>query len=119
MPYAIRRTISTDEQTRLGAVSPLLAHLLFHRGIEDAKSADRFLNPDYERDTHDPFLLKDAEKSAGRIIQAMRDGERIAIYSDYDADGIPGAAIFNDFSAGSASRTSLSIYRTATMRDSA
>ncbi len=60
-------------------------------------AAKRFLSPDYIRDTHDPFLLKDAEKSAERIIQAIKRDERIAIYSDYDADGIPGAVIWNDF----------------------
>jgi single-stranded-DNA-specific exonuclease len=75
----------------------IVAHLLFHRGIEQPTVAERFIVPDYERDTHDPFLLKDAEKAAGRIIRAVQSNERIAVYSDYDADGIPAAAIFNDF----------------------
>lgn len=74
-----------------------MSHLLFHRGIFDTEAALKFLNPDYDRDIHDPFLLKDAEKAAERVIQAIRTGERTAIYADYDADGIPGAAIFNDF----------------------
>jgi single-stranded-DNA-specific exonuclease len=96
MNYSIRRQLSNEEQTKLAAFSPLLAHLLFHRGISDNESAKKFLEPDYDRDTHDPFLLKDADKAAGRIIQAMQSNEKIAIYSDYDADGIPGAVIFND-----------------------
>ena len=78
-------------------MSDILAHLLFYRGIEQNDQARIFLSPDYERDTHDPFLLKDAEKSAARFIQGVKNNERIAIYSDYDADGIPGAAMFYDF----------------------
>jgi len=97
MPYSIRRPLSTDELSTLGSFSPLLSHLLYHRGISDAESAGKFVAPDYVRDTHDPFLLKDAEKAAGRIIQAIENNERIAIYSDYDADGIPAAVIWNDF----------------------
>ena len=63
----------------------------------DKETAERFITPDYDRDSHDPFLLKDAEKSAERILKAINDNERIAIYSDYDADGIPGAALWHDF----------------------
>jgi len=97
MPYAIRRQLSNDEQVKLAGFSPLLAHLLHHRGLTDSDTAQKFLTPDYIRDTHDPFLLKDAEKAAARIIQAIQNDERIAIYADYDADGIPGAVIWSDF----------------------
>ncbi|MDD5165295.1 MAG: single-stranded-DNA-specific exonuclease RecJ [Candidatus Pacebacteria bacterium] len=97
MPYAIRRSITNDEQTKLAAFSPVLSHILFHRGFTDAADAQAFILPDYDLHTHDPFLLKDAEKSALRIITAIQKDERIAVYSDYDADGIPGAVIWNDF----------------------
>ena len=97
MPYNIRRAITNDEQSKLAVFSPILAHLLMHRGFTDEESARTFLFPDYDMHTHDPFLLKDAEKSAERIIKAIQNNERIAIYSDYDADGIPGAVIWHDF----------------------
>jgi single-stranded-DNA-specific exonuclease len=95
--YSIRRSLSNEEQAKLAGFSPLLAHLMYHRGLKDVETANRFLYPDYVRDIHDPFLLKDAEKSAGRIIKAIENGEHIVIYADYDADGIPGAVIWNDF----------------------
>jgi single-stranded-DNA-specific exonuclease len=95
--YAKRRALTADEKDALSGHSDLLAHLLFHRGLADRASAERFLNPDYERDTNDPLLLKDADKAADRIIKAIKNGEKIAIYADYDADGIPGAAMFHDF----------------------
>jgi single-stranded-DNA-specific exonuclease len=97
MPYTIRCPLSNEEQAELAGFSPLLAHLLHHRGLTDKETAQKFLSPDYVRDTHDPFLLKDAEKAAERIIKAIQNNERIAIYADYDADGIPGAVIWNDF----------------------
>ena len=94
--YSIRRQLSNEEQAKLVEYSPLLAHLLFYRGILNREAAEKFLNPDYARDMHNPFLLKDAEKAAERIIQAVKNNERIAIYSDFAADGIPGAVIFHD-----------------------
>ncbi len=42
-------------------------------------------------------MLKDAEKAADRIISAIKNDEKIAIYADYDADGIPGASMWADF----------------------
>ncbi|OHA31127.1 MAG: single-stranded-DNA-specific exonuclease RecJ [Candidatus Taylorbacteria bacterium RIFCSPLOWO2_01_FULL_44_26] len=97
MNYDIKRSLTVTERNQFGGISDLMAHLLFHRGIVDSISAEKFLKPDYERDIHDPFLLKDAGKAADRIIQAIKDRQKIAIYADYDADGIPGAAMFNDF----------------------
>ncbi|MEK7609964.1 MAG: single-stranded-DNA-specific exonuclease RecJ [Patescibacteria group bacterium] len=97
MAYTIRRKLNVGERNKIGGISDLTAHLLFHRGIIEVEDAKKFIAPDYNRDIHDPFLLKDAEKSAGRIIEAIKNNEKIAIYSDYDADGIPGATIWNDF----------------------
>lgn len=107
MEYNIRKPLNEKEKAEFPALSPLLAQLLTARGIKNAKEAEKFLNPDYDRDTHDPFLLKDAEKAATRIIASIKgnatddsggaNGQKIAIYADYDADGIPGAALFHDF----------------------
>src|SRR3989344_4734444 len=77
--------------------SPLLRTLLENRGIKTAEEAERFLNPDYTRDLHDPFLLPDMEKAVVRIFEAVEAREKIAIYADYDCDGLPAAAIMHDF----------------------
>ncbi|MCX6715749.1 MAG: single-stranded-DNA-specific exonuclease RecJ [Candidatus Taylorbacteria bacterium] len=94
--YSTRRPLEPREKDAFPGYSDLLAHLLFHRGITDAKSAAQFIQPDYVRDTHNPSLLKDADKASARIIEAIEKGQKIAIYSDYDCDGIPGAAMFHD-----------------------
>ena len=95
--YQIRRVLNEKERTGLIKYDNLLSHLLFHRGITDINNAETFLSPNYDLGVHDPFLLKDAKKAGKRIVKAVENNEKIAIYSDYDADGIPGAGIMNDF----------------------
>ena len=94
--YTKRRPLTTAEKDALPGYSDILAQLMFHRGLSDKAAAEKFLAPDYERDTYDPSLFKDADKAAARIILAIETHEKIAVYADYDADGIPGAAMFKD-----------------------
>lgn len=69
--------------------------LLKARGIGEGDK-EIFLNPDYSR-LYDPLLLPDMEKARDRIIKAIKNTEHICVYSDYDADGIPGAVVLSDF----------------------
>ncbi len=75
-------------------VSPelLLEALLTRRGI-GAHERERFLHPSYERDVLDPFLFSQMQRAVERILTAITQGEKIAIFGDYDADGVPGTAI--------------------------
>lgn len=95
--YRVRENIPENIDNLFQAHSPLVRSLLFARGIRDLESANAFLNPDYEKHLHDPFLLKDMEKVVKRILKAIKVGERIGIFSDYDADGIPGGVALHDF----------------------
>ncbi|MCD6377618.1 MAG: single-stranded-DNA-specific exonuclease RecJ [Planctomycetes bacterium] len=72
--------------------SPLLAQILYNRGINDIESAKAFLNPRLTN-LHPPELLPGIEPAVNRIIQAIHKGEKICIYGDYDADGITAVAI--------------------------
>lgn len=74
----------------------LLRALLEKRGITTEKDIETFLNPSYEKDLHDPFLMRDMERACVRIFEAMEAKEKIVIYADYDCDGIPGAVVLND-----------------------
>src|ERR1035437_308982 len=78
------------------ANSELLSKLLEKRGIKNDEQIEFFLNPNYERDFHDAFLMRDMEKACVRIFEAIEAKEKMVIYADYDCDGIPGAVILND-----------------------
>lgn len=95
--YAVRPAISDDARGALGAYPDLLANMLYHRGLTDGATAERFLNPDYERDTHDPFLLKGIDRAVERMLAAFDGEEKTVIYSDYDTDGIPAGVALHDF----------------------
>lgn len=75
----------------------VIDQLLFNRGIiKDAKEEEKklkFFKPNFDEDLHDPFLMKNLEKAVLRIKEAKEKGETIGIFADYDADGIPGAAL--------------------------
>ena len=94
MKYILKKEERSEDLSHL---DPLLHTLLINRGIRERNIADHFLSPDYERDVHNPYLMKDMEKAVSRILKAIDEKEKIVIYSDYDADGIPGAVILYDF----------------------
>jgi single-stranded-DNA-specific exonuclease len=75
----------------------LVEQLLYNREVKTEKEKEIFLNPDFAKHLHDPFLLPDMKKAVKRILSAILNGERIGIWSDYDADGIPGGALLHDF----------------------
>ncbi len=72
--------------------SPLTARLLCVRGIANAADAGVFLDPKLSQ-LHDPSLIPDLDVAAERVVAALRAGERIVIYGDYDVDGVTATAI--------------------------
>ena len=68
-------------------ISPLVTGILLERGFNDAESMRQFLYGS-PQPFHDPFLLKDMERTAARIEDAVAGREQITVYGDYDVDGI-------------------------------
>lgn len=95
--YEIRENIPESVSKKLSKYPELIQKLLYYRGIEDLESAEKFFNPDYDRDMHDPFLMPNMEQAVDRILLAIKENQRITIYSDYDADGIPASVALHDF----------------------
>lgn len=77
-------------------VSPLVAQLLVNRGITTAEQALGFLNPSLQ-DLYDPFLLGDMEAATNRLATALENKERIAVFGDYDVDGITSTSLLTLF----------------------
>ncbi len=73
-------------------VSVTLADVLHRRGLSDLEGARRFLDPRLS-DLSDPEPMADRALAADRLSHAVRKGERIAVFGDYDCDGITSSAI--------------------------
>jgi single-stranded-DNA-specific exonuclease len=95
MKYALRENIAS-KPAEFSAFSDTVSSLLLSRGVSTLEDAQAFLSPDYDKHVHDPFLMKDMDRAVDRVYRAMKEGEKIVIYSDYDADGIPGGVILHD-----------------------
>lgn len=80
---------------RIKDVPPLMAQLLYNRGITDPTQVEPFLAAD-ERLLADPLLLPDMEKAVARIRRALDSAESIVIYGDFDADGITATAVLTE-----------------------
>ncbi len=81
------------EGIREGGAPPLVERVLAARGLS-GESALSFCDPRLTQ-LHDPSLLPGLERAAERIIRALRAGERIVIYGDYDVDGVTAASILH------------------------
>jgi single-stranded-DNA-specific exonuclease len=71
----------------ISGFSPLIVQLLYNRGISRPEEFQSFLTSDKSL-TDNPFLLPDMHQAVARVYQALLSGENIAIYGDFDADGI-------------------------------
>ena len=74
----------------------LVAAVLSARGIETPEQAAAFLERE-DKLTISPFLMRNMDKAAARVQQAIANGERIAVFGDYDVDGITATCILVDY----------------------
>ena len=74
----------------------LVSAVLASRGIDTAEEAAAFLEHE-QRLTYSPFLMADMDKAVERVQQALTNGERIAVFGDYDVDGITATCILVDY----------------------
>jgi len=94
--YKEKQSVPETEREMFRRFSDTLAHLFYHRGMKTLEDAETFLSPSYEN-TFDPYKLVGMERAVELIVDAIKENKKICIFSDYDADGIPGGAVFHDF----------------------
>ena len=92
----ILQDFSEQAESDNSKIHPLVAKILRSRGILQEDDIEKFIFPEYERDTGDPFLFAHMEKAVVRIDQAHKNKESVAIFGDYDADGITASAILKE-----------------------
>ena len=77
-------------------IDPVLSKLLVQRGIGSFQEARAFFRPSLDN-LHDPFLMKDMDKAVDRVGAAVKSGEKILVYGDYDVDGTTAVSLVYSF----------------------
>jgi len=83
-------------QKDLNNLPEALARALVLRGIDTFEKAKHFFRPSLDA-LYDPFLMQDMDAAADRLAQAVRQGERVVVYGDYDVDGTTSTALMMHF----------------------
>ncbi len=83
-----------DHIAFLAKIPAIIVQLLYNRGMQTPEAVEIFLEPRPE--LGNPFKIKDMEKAVTRLRQAIRSDEPIAIYGDFDADGVTATAVLSD-----------------------
>jgi len=89
--WLVREPLSPVVDEALLVYPPLFRQVLYNRGVNDPETARTYLEAG-GLDTS-PFLLKDMSKAVERILYAIRCAEKIAVYGDYDVDGVTATAL--------------------------
>lgn len=82
---------SREDERRLCeqlGVSSLVARVLCARGVSSVREASEFLNPSLDRDWADPLDIPGMQEAVDRVVQALENHERIAVFGDFDVDGM-------------------------------
>lgn len=87
-PVAPTAFIQTIEGT-----SPIIAQLLWNRGLRTKEEVEDFLQPNWEKHIHDGAQFRHMKAAVGRVFRALEQRERVTVHGDYDADGVTGSTI--------------------------
>lgn len=85
-------TIEDEFEVELKDYNPLLRQLLYNRGIRSVSDAKLFLRPSIDQ-LEDPLSMFDVESAASAIEEVIKQGKRIFVHGDFDADGICATSI--------------------------
>ncbi|WP_315122317.1 single-stranded-DNA-specific exonuclease RecJ [uncultured Clostridium sp.] len=85
-------SIDIDELYEITNIDKIVLTILINRGIKTPYDIDRFINASL-KELYDPFLMKDMDKGVDIIKRGIEKGKKIAVYGDYDADGVTSTVI--------------------------
>ena len=91
-PWRVAQPTNPADAKALGDLPPLIADLLYHRGLRTAAEVREFLDVS-ESLLEDPESLPDVGLAVERLEAARDRGELVAVYGDFDADGVTGTAL--------------------------
>lgn len=84
------------ELSRTLKIAPLVARVMASHGIASVEEGRRFLTPSLDRDWADPLAIPGMAAVADRVCRAVRDGEAIAVFGDFDVDGITSTCLLTE-----------------------
>ncbi|MBF8285578.1 MAG: recJ [Anaerolineales bacterium] len=90
--WIVAPPLTETARAALADYPPVVAQLLFNRGLADAEAARLFFAGEMAQ-SDDPLLLTGLPEAVERLQRAVRAGERIAVYGDYDTDGVTATAL--------------------------
>ena len=92
--WRIANPIPAAIAEELSSYSPVLQQLLYNRNIFTSQDAQDFLHPGME--SPDPFQMLDMEKATDCLLASIREQQTIAVYGDYDADGVTATVLLTE-----------------------
>lgn len=93
--WQVAEPISQDVLGSFPEIDPVLLQLLWNRNVRTQEAVDEYLNPDWSQDVHDPYLFRDMTKAVERIYDCIGAKQKLAIFGDYDADGVTATVILS------------------------
>ncbi len=90
--WKLKPTVPEEIRQRYPEFHPLVAQLLYNRGLVEEPDVERFMASEYGNQ-HDSFIFRDMVKACERIWEAIFNEEKICIYGDYDADAVTANAV--------------------------
>lgn len=91
--WTLEEPISPEADQALSSFPPFFRQILFNRGVKNLDEAYSYLNGLVPPGSDDPFQLVGMDATVERLLWAVKHGEQIAVYGDYDVDGVTATAL--------------------------
>ena len=101
--WAVARPLPAEADQALQGYHPVFRQILYNRGFQNHEAARRYLQA-LPPDGSDPMSMLGVSEAVDRIRYAIQDGQEIAIYGDYDADGVTATALLSQALGGLGAR---------------
>jgi single-stranded-DNA-specific exonuclease len=97
--FASLNTLAVDELARKLGIPGIIAKFLYQRGISTPEAVAQHLSPAL-KSLSDPWKMMDMDKAVDRLVKAVAQKEQVAVFGDYDVDGVTSAALVFEFLKG-------------------
>lgn len=96
MDWKLKKENDIPDKALAEKYHPVVLGILAGRGITEEKEIEKYFSFDYEKDLQDPFEISGMDKAVARLSEAKEKKEKVAIYGDYDADGVTASAVLHE-----------------------